>query len=141
VTEWASVWLGVMAIALVVMAAIQVGLIVMGLRLVRQMSATIDGVRRDVKPLIDKAHVIADEAARATTLATMQVERVDQLLSSTTARVDEAVGLLQSAFAGPLRQGAAVVTAVRAIAGALRQWQDRRPSRSRREEEDALFVG
>lgn len=139
-----DVWLAVMAISLATMAAIQIGLILVGLKVARQMNATVEELRREVKPLVDKLHRVADDASRATTLAVAQVERVDALLSTTATRVDEAVGILSNAVGGPIRQGYAAVTAFRAVFEAFRAWQTRSETRKRgrtREEEDALFVG
>ena len=144
-TDWAVIWLGVIAVSVVVMAAIQIGLIVVSLRVARQLSATADDIRKEIKPLVAKVHRIADDAARATALASIQVERVDQILSSTTARVDEGLNILRNAMGGPLRQGYAVALAIRAAMSAF----SRRPNRDRgrpssaatRDEEDALFVG
>ncbi len=147
-TDWAVIWLGVIAVSVVVMAAVQIGLIVVSLRVARQLSATADDIRKEIKPLVElveKIHRIADDAARATSLAAVQLERVDQILSSTTARVDEGLNILRNAMGGPLRQGYAVALAVRAAISAF----SRRPTRdtgrpsaaATRDEEDALFVG
>ena len=144
-SDWAVTWLGVIAVSVAVMAIIQIGLIVISLRVARQLSAAADDIRKEIKPLIEKVHRIADDAARATSLASVQIERVDQILSTTTARVDEGLNILRNAMGGPLRQGYAVALAVRAAISAF----SRRPSRetarpssaATRDEEDALFVG
>ena len=81
-TDWQGAALVVMAAALVVMAVIQVAAIVAALRLARQVTATTEALRREVRPLIDQVRRIADEAERASRLATAQVVRVDQLLAS-----------------------------------------------------------
>jgi hypothetical protein len=139
VTDWQLVCLAAMAIALVVMALVQVGLIVVALKLARQVTSVVDDVRRDVRPLVEKAHRIADDAQRAASLAAVQVERLDAMLATTTARLDHVLGVLQNAFSGPVRQGAAAMAVIRAIMGAVRQWQAR--DQRRREEDDGLFVG
>ena len=141
-TDWAVIWLGVIAVAAAVMAAVQIGLIVVGLRLARQLSATMEEVRREVRPLADKVHRIADDAARATSLATIQIERVDQMLSTTTARVDEGLTIVRHAMGGPIRQGYAVALAVRAALAAFRRPRaNGGRSRTVGHEDDALFVG
>jgi hypothetical protein len=134
-----GVWLAVMAIALVVMAIVQVALIVVALQLARRMTVMLDEIRREVRPVVDRIHRLADDAQRATSLAVTQVERIDALLATTAERVDEVLRVVQAAFSGPVRQGAAILAAVRAIVGAVRQWPPR--ERERREEEDPLFVG
>jgi hypothetical protein len=140
VSDWAVVCLTAMAVSLVIMTSIQIGIAVMGWRIARQALTTVEELRRDVKPLIEKANKIADDAARVTALATLQVERVDRLLASTTARVDETLGIVQQAIVEPVRHGAAIIMAVRAAFAAFRGWTDR-PRDPSREEDDALFVG
>ena len=139
-TDWQGAALVVMAAALVVMAVIQVAAIAAALRLARQVTSTAEALRREVRPLIDQVRRIADEAERASRLATAQVARVDQLLASMAVRIEETVDVVQGALVGPLRQGAAVVTAVRAALSVFRSWQ-RRPRRTREDTDDAMFVG
>jgi hypothetical protein len=143
VTDWAVVWLGVIAAAVAIMAMMQIGLVIVCLRLARQLSATADEIRRDVQPLVAKVHRIADDAARATSLAAVQVERVDEMLSRTVARVDDVAGIVRNAMGGPIRQGYAVAMAVRAalsVFGGGPSRGRRRDARTR-DDEDALFVG
>jgi len=145
VSDWAVIWLGVIAVSIALMAIIQIGLIVVSLRVARQLSAAADDIRKEITPLVEKVHRIADDAARATSLASIQIERIDQILSNTTARVDEGLSILRNAVGGPLRQGYAVALAVRAAVSAFSRRSNRdthRPSSAAtREEEDALFVG
>lgn len=138
-TDWQLVCLAVMAASLFVMAAIQIGLIVVAIRVAKQLSATAEEFRREIRPLVAKVHRIADDAQRATSLAALQVERVDQMLSTTAARVDEAVTILRNAMGGPIRQGAAIVMVIRALIAAFqRRSKSDGPGR---DEDDALFVG
>jgi hypothetical protein len=140
VSDSAVVFLAIMAVALVVMAAAQIALMVVGLRVAKQVTATAEELRREVRPLLDKVHQLTDEATRVTTLAYAQVERVDMLMASTAQRVDDTLGILQGFIAGPVRQGSAMVAAFKAAMTVVRGFQDRR-SVSREPEEDALFVG
>ena len=139
-TDWQGAALVVMAAALVVMAAIQVAAVVTALRVARQVTAAADELRREIRPLLEQTRRIADEAARATKLATAQMERVDQLMASVALRVEETVDVVQGALVTPLRQGAAIVSAVRAALSIVREWQ-RRPRPAREESDDAMFVG
>lgn len=134
-----GVWLAIMAVSLAVMALIQVGLILIAILLARRAATAVEDVRREIKPLLEKVHRIADDAQKATSLAALQVERVDQMMSTTAIRLEEAVTILRNAMGGPVRQGAAAFMAIRAIVAAIRQW--RQPDRQGRDEEDPLFVG
>jgi hypothetical protein len=139
VNDWQLVFLGVMAVALVAMACAQVMIGIAVLRASRQVTDLAGQVRNDIGPLIEKATRLTDEASRVTSMAVVQMERVDKLTLLLASRVDETMGVLQSAVVGPVRQGAAVLAGLRAVVGAIREWQHR-PSRGH-EDEDALFVG
>jgi hypothetical protein len=139
VTDWAVVFLGVMAVSLTVMTAIQIGLIIVGIRVARQVGVAVDDLRREIRPLSEKVNRIADDTARATSLVVLQVERLDQLMASTATRVEEILGILQAFASGPLRQGTAALAAVRAVMSIVRDWKGRRPTA--RDDEDPLFVG
>ena len=139
-TDVQTVYLAAIAVALVLTATIQIGMIVVAIRVGRQVAATAEELRREVKPLIEKAHRISDDAARVTAIAVVQAQRVDRLLESTTARVDETLAIVQQAVVEPVRQGAAVVSAVRAALTAFRAWRQHDHHHAR-EDEDALFVG
>jgi hypothetical protein len=140
VNDWQLVWLAVMAVSLFVMAAMQVGLALIALRLVKQVASTTEALRQDVKPLIEKTSRLVDDASRATALAAAQVERVERLLTSTSARLEETMDVLQSALLQPVRQGVALLTAVRAAMSVIGSARHSRP-RHARDEEEALFVG
>lgn len=137
--EVSAVWLAVLAIAVAVMALMQVGIALVAFRLAQQVTATIDELRRELRPLVAKMNGIADDAAHITALARQQVERVDDLMAATSARVDETLGLVQGVIVGPVRQGAALVTAVKAALAAFRRGAP--PARQNRDEEEAWFVG
>ena len=139
--EGSSIYLAVMAVALVVMAGIQVGLIVIVLRVTRQLTTTAEEIRREVMPLVATAHRISDDAARVASLTVVQVERIDQLLASTADRVNETLAVIQQAVVEPVRQGAAVMTAMRAAVSAFRSWRGHPHAPHGRDDEDALFVG
>ena len=139
-TDTAVVLLGIMTVALVIMAVVQIGLIVVALRVARQVTTTADTFHRELRPLIDKIGVVTDDAARVTALARTQMERVDHALAATAQRVDQTLSVMQGLWSVPVRQSAAVVAAFKAAMSVVRHVQARK--RTRREaEEDALFVG
>ncbi|MEO8482275.1 MAG: hypothetical protein ABI634_08710 [Acidobacteriota bacterium] len=143
-SDSATVFLGIMAVSLAVMALIQVGLIIAGIRVAQKLGAAIDDVRREIRPLMDKVNQIADDAGRATSMARQQVERIDEFMATATSRIDDTLGIVQSLMSGPVRQGAVAMSAVRAVMGAIRQWQSRktaRPTPQDHDEDDAWFVG
>jgi hypothetical protein len=139
VTDWQPILLGVMAIALVVMAVVQTLVALVALKMARQTAQTLDEFRREIAPLIEKANRIREDVARVTSLAVVQMERVDRLMASTAERIDETIITVQRSLIAPARQGAAAFAAVRAALAAFRGWRERGPAS--RDDEEALFVG
>src|SRR5690349_19139350 len=124
------------------MALIQLGALIAAYRLARQAQQVIQTVHQEVRPLIDRAHAIAEEAAKTVALATVQAQKVDRLVTDLSHRVDETSSVLQEAIITPAREGLAIVAAVKATLGALRGFRDFTPRNSRHaEEEDPLFIG
>jgi hypothetical protein len=141
-SAWSEIFLGVIAFGTLIMALIQVGAIIAAMRLAKQAQQMIASVQQDVRPLIAKANVMADEASRTVALATAQAQKVDRVVTDLSRRVEETAAVLQEAIITPAREGMAIVAAVRAGLGALRGWRDLRPSTRRAaEEEDPLFIG
>ena len=139
---WAEVFLGIIALATLTMAAIQVGVIVYGVGVARRVDKLLTQVEQEMKPLADSLNAIARDAARISSLAAGQVERVDRLVSDITVRLEQTATTLQDAILRPLRDGAAIMTGVKAAIDVIRELT-RRPGavRSRTEDEDALFIG
>jgi hypothetical protein len=138
--NWSEIFLGVIALATLVMALIQVGAVVALARIARQAQQALTSLQQDVRPLMGKIHTIADEASRTAVIATAQAEKVDRLVTDLSRRVDETAGIVQQAIITPAREGMAIVAALRAGVSALRR---ARPARNGRhaEEEDPLFIG
>jgi hypothetical protein len=139
---WTPVFLGVIAFAVLVMAALQVGMVAYGARLARRVTQLADHVEREVTPVFASLQTVGADAARATALAAAQMERADQLFADVSQRIQDTTIILQESVVTPAREGAAVVAGVRAAIAALR---DVRPAGRRRggrvDEEDPLFIG
>ena len=138
---WALACLAVMAVALLAMAIGQIVLAVVAARIARQTAETVQEVRRDLRPILEKAQKIANDASRVTEIALLQAERVDQMVESTALRIDETLTSVHNAVTGPLRQGSAVIAGVRAALEVFRSVSDRRARSHGREDDDALFIG
>ena len=134
-----DVWLGVIAVAVLVMAIAQVAVLIKLSQVAKDTSTAARDLRRELTPLIEKANRIADDAGRVSALALAQMERVDQALSSTVRKIDDTVAVVQSAIISPVRQGTALVAGVRAALAVFKARQDR--GRYGRDDEDALFIG
>ena len=141
--DWTGVFLGIIALAVSVMAAIQVGVVIVGARLARRVESIAAQVDREIKPLIVNLTTVSHEAARAAELAAVQVERADALFADLAERVESTAQTLQSYILAPAREGMALVRGVRAALGALR---DMRAAvglsrGARHDEDDPLFIG
>ena len=141
-----DVWLGIIALAVVVMAAIQVGAIVLGLRLARRVDQLTTEIERDVKPLIKNLTDMTAEASRAVALATAQVERADRLFGDLAQSAERTMAIVSQLVGGPARNGVALFSAARAAYSAFRDLRD--ASRRRQayrstapDDEESLFIG
>ena len=154
-TDWNVVFLGVIAAATLVMAFVQIGLFLMAAGAAKRAQQaveraqaalataqqTLTSVHEEIRPLLAKANAIAEEASRTAALATAQAQKVDRVVTTLAARIDETSSLVQQAFVTPARESLAIMAAIKATLGALRAGADWRRRTSRSEEEDPLFIG
>ena len=138
---WSEVFLGIIAVATLVVAVVQVGLIVGLLRTTRQAQQILQTVHQEVKPLIAKVTAVADEAARTASIASAQAEKMDRLLTDLARRVEDTATVVQHAIVTPAREGMALVAGLKAGLAALRGFREMRERRRQAEEEDTLFIG
>ena len=139
--EWSQAFLGVIAVSTALMAVMQIGALVVLARVALQVRDIVATLQKDIRPLIGRANQIADEASRTAAIASAQAQKIDRLMTDLTRRVDETSAVVQQAIITPAREGMAIVAALKAGLGALRQMRDARPRSSGVEEEDALFIG
>jgi hypothetical protein len=140
VNATAVVLLGVIAVATVLMAAVQVGLVIAAIRLARQVQELRVWVEVEIRPLMANLSLASTKAVRVTEVAVEQIERVDRLFADLARRVDEGSRLVQATLLAPLREGRALLAAVAAALGAMRDVpQSRKPSSAA--DDDPLFIG
>ena len=141
----AELFLGIIALAVLLMALIQVGAIVGGIRLARRVDQIATQLDRDIKPLLANLTSITGEATRTAALAAKQVERFDQVFAELTQRVDQTLAAAQSFVEGPARQGMAIFAGVSAVIDSFRGLREasrrRQASRPVVDEEESLFIG
>jgi len=147
VSPTAELLLGVIAVAVAVMAIVQVGAIVAGLRVARRVEKIANDLETGVKPLIANLTSVSSEAARAANMAAVQVERFDRMLSDLTTRLDQTLNAAHQFVRGPAREGMALMAGVKAAVSALQGMREatRRRAATRaatfEEEEESLFIG
>jgi hypothetical protein len=144
VSDRTQLFLGVIAVATLAMAIAQVGVVVVAGLAARRMAKLAQSVEQEIRPLVGHLNAIGRDASRAATLATAQVERVDVMFSDLAVRVDQALDGLQATIQTPVREGRAILSALRAAFQAIRDIRDvRHGGRSRQgrgDDEDALFI-
>jgi hypothetical protein len=141
VSHWGELFLGVIAVATLTTSIILVALLVAAGRLARKIERLADKLERELEPAFTHVNAIARDAARAASIATAQVERVDRLFNDVAQRVDESLDVFQAIVTGPLRQGGAIASALTALRTVLSVIRDARGGRrSGQEDEDALFI-
>ena len=141
----AELFLGIIAFAVLVMAAIQVAAILAGIRLARRVDQLAVQIDQEIKPLIANLTNLSSEAARAATLAAKQAERLDRVFGEMVQRVDETLAAAQEFVTGPARQGMAIMAGAKAVIDAFQGMREasRRRSAPRPvvDEEESLFIG
>lgn len=141
-TNTAVAFLGAIAVAVVIMALLQVGAAIFAYRLARRVDGLVHRVEHGLQPAVDRLTVMTSEAARAAKLAAGQIERVDRMVDNVATRVDDTVATVQRSVVKPVREGAALVAALRAGVDAIREVRRRRRSSSYAlDEDDPLFIG
>jgi hypothetical protein len=139
VNDSANTWLGIIAVATLLIAVVQIGVLVAAGLLARRLARLAGHIERELTPIFGQLNAIGRDAARAAALATAQVERADRLFTDLSGRVEHGLNSVQQAVAAPAREGAALWHAVRAALSSFRVPRPRR-KRSGADEEDALFI-
>ena len=136
-----NVWLGIIAVAVLVMAVIQVAAIVFAMSAARRIGQVADRLERNLNPVVSNLQTITSEAARMTTLAAAQVERADRMFADLSRRAEQVMAAVP-ALLGPAGKGLAFLNGIKAAVAAI--YELRRSSRrgpAHPDEEDALFIG
>ena len=136
-----NVLLGIIAVAVLVMAVIQVAAIVFAMSAAKRIGQVADRLEQDLRPVVSNLHTITSEAARVTTLAAAQMERADRMFADFSRRAEQVMAAVPTLL-GPAGKGFAFLNGIRAALAAIQEL--RRSSRrgaAHPDEEDALFIG
>ena len=142
-----DVFLGVIAVSTLAMAIGQVAAVIIAARAARRVGERLGQLEETVRPIVANVQRISEDAARATSLATAQVERAERLMDDLARRVDDTLNTVQQTILGPARTGWAVYQTVRDVFGSIFDRGSRRqPPRAHgpspaAHEEDASFIG
>ena len=112
--------LSVIAVATVIMAVVQIGVVLFTSRLAKRVNRLVDVIEREIKPTLARVDAVSSDVARLPSLASNQAERLDQITSHLIEKIDEILtGADRSVFA-PLKQGAGFLFGLRAARLAFR---------------------
>lgn len=138
---WSEFFLGIIAVATLATAVMQIAVLIAAGMLTKRIGRLADQMEREISPLLASLNSIGKDAAKAATLATAQVERVDRLFGEVALKLEDTLGVIQNAISAPAREGAALMVGFRAVLDSFRRGTASRPSRTRAsEDEDALFI-
>jgi hypothetical protein len=141
VSRWTDVFLGVIALATLATAIVQIAVIIAAGRVARRVERLANQFEQDVKPLFAHLNAIGRDASRAAALATAQVERADKIFGDVAARIEQVLNGVQATLDTPAREGRALFSAFRAGLQAIRELRQKgRGRQGRGDDEDALFI-
>lgn len=137
-----DIFLGLIALGVLVMAGIQVGAIVFAVRAARRVEGAIGQLQQDVRPIVENLQTMSADAARVTSKAAAQVDRLEKVIADLSVTIDQTATAVHDTIIRPVREGMAILDGIKAAFSVF--WGKPRESQARRqttEEEDALFIG
>jgi hypothetical protein len=120
-SDWSTVFLGVIAASSLTVALIQVGLLIAAARAARAAAGVFDRFEARLDPLMKRADALGDEAGRVLARVGSGVERTERMLESVEARLDRASDAVEAGMRVPVREASAVMAGVQAVASTFRR--------------------
>jgi hypothetical protein len=137
-----DVWLAVIAVAVAVMAAIQIFVVMVAMRTARHVGDVLTTVQKDLQPIVTNLKSMSADAARTASIASAQAQRAEQLVADLTDRVTDTVSAVEDAVRRPAREAYAMLQGLFAAVSAFREGPAPAAQRhAASEEEDSLFIG
>jgi hypothetical protein len=128
-----DVYLGLIALGVLVMAGIQVAAVVAVLRTARSVGEMANRFEQDVRPILANLQRVSEEAARASAQAADQVDRLDALVSNIASRIEETAATVQETILRPARDGLALLSGLKNILAGFFEPREAREPREPRE--------
>ena len=137
-----DLFLGIIALAVLVMAVIQVTAILFATRAARRLGEAVSRLEQGVQPIVANLQKVSADAARASESAAAQVERAGKLLEDVGSRLDNTLTSLQENVVAPARDAFAFMQNLKSVLAMFRSGGGAARTRSTPgDEEDALFIG
>ena len=137
---WPQVFLGLIALATMTTAIIQVSVLIAAVRAARRLERLVERIEHQLTPTFGHINTIGRDASRAVALTAVQVERVEGLISDLAQRVEEVVTIVQATVSAPAREGKAILSALKAALEVVSDARRRSRARRRAEDDDVLFI-
>ena len=115
-----EVFLGVIAVATLVMALVQVGVLVAGIIAVKRMHEVLVRVEDSARPVLARVDDLVADATASLAAVRAQLDRVERHAVHVLTRTDQAVQRVQDYAVAPAREGIALAAGARALLGAFR---------------------
>ena len=149
-----DLYLGLIALGVLVMAGVQVAAILTVARAARRVGEVAARFEQDVRPIVVNLQKVSEDAARASAQAATQVDRLDALGASVARRVEDTAATVQQTILQPARDGLALLSGLKSVIASFREPREpqgprepadsRQPPPGRREPaapDDDLFIG
>ena len=145
--EVSTVFVGVIALSVAIMATVQLGIIMYGARLARRVDRLVSLIEQELRPALSRVNDASGDVTRFTSLAVAQIERVDQVSAELAERCDHLMTVGQERVVEPLRRSVALIHGLRVALTALRDAAHgpapapADPGERGADEQEALFIG
>ena len=137
-----DVFLGVIAIAVSVIAIVQVATLVFATRAARRVGDAVGRVEQDVRPIIANLQSMSADAARVTATAAAGVERADRAVADFFARMNDVVAAVREAVVRPARDGMAWLQLFKSAMDGFRTGSSGgRRARPHTDDDEGMFIG
>jgi tetrahydromethanopterin S-methyltransferase subunit B len=114
-------FLGVIALATLITAIAQVGVLIAGLRLARRVNTAVERIEDTAGPIVARVDELSAEALLSLAAARSQMDRLERMTEDVVNRIDETVRTWQTYVLKPARQGVALLAGARAAVLAFRR--------------------
>ena len=136
-----DVLLGVIAVAVTVMAIVQVTAIVFAVKAARRLGDAAGRIEQGVRPIVDNLQSLTADAARVTATAAASVDRADRAVTDLFGRLSDILATLRETIVRSARGGVAWMQVFTAAMDAFRSAGDRRRRRSAGDDDEGMFIG
>jgi hypothetical protein len=124
-----DLYLGLIALGVIVVATIQVAAFVLATRALGRIGEMAKRFEQDVRPILVNLQKVSEDAARASAQGAAQIDRLDALVSNVARRVEETAATVQHAILQPARDGLALLTSLKNIIASFREPRGTREAR------------